>query len=344
MTIKRHSLIAAAAVLVLGLSACSAGTSSPGDDPATTSLANVVPGVLGDQSFFDSAQAGVDALKEEGWTTTTLQADTNNLAQWKANLESVSTGEYGLVTIGSFVAIDPLTELAPKYPDQKYLFYDDVVDAPNVASLTYKQNESGFLAGVLAALVATSDGADFPLASGEKTVGVVAAMDIPVIQDTIGGFRAGVEAVDPSITVLESTVGSWTDSVKAYDQATAMFEQGADVVFPVASAAGVGALQAAADANKYAIGIDSNQNALQPGHILASALKNVGSSIEQAAKAYENGELKFGETTEYGLSNDGVGLTFDDNDGAVPDSVIAKIDEFKQKVIDGEITVPTALN
>ncbi|WP_372983776.1 BMP family protein [Microbacterium sp.] len=341
MNIKRYSLIAAAAVLALSMSACSSPSSNGGGgDDGARSVANVVPGALGDQSFYDDAESGIAELKDAGYTTTTLQGDANNPAQWKANLQSVSTGQYDVVVIGSSTASDTITEVAPKFPDQNYVFYDGVIDAPNVASLTYKQNEGSFLAGVLAAL-ATTQKTDFPLAEGTKKVGLVGGMDIPVINDFAAGFRAGVEAVDPSVEVLVSYVGSFSDSAKGYDQAKAMFDQGADVVYQVAGGAGVGVLQAAADADKYAIGVDSNQNALQKGHILASMLKYVGESILQAVEDDEEGTLAYGETTSFGLANDGVGLTFDDNDGIVPQSVIDAIDGYKQKVVDGEIEVPS---
>ncbi|MFJ4223278.1 BMP family protein [Microbacterium sp. NPDC089695] len=343
MNTTRYSLIAAAAVLALTLSAC--GSSDAGGDAGSggddsRSVANVVPGALGDQSFYDDAESGIADLKSEGYTTTTLQGDANNPAQWKANLQSVSTGQNDVVVIGSSTASDTITEVAPKFPDQHYIFYDGVIDAPNVASLTYKQNEGSFLAGVLAAL-ATTQPADFPLAEGSKKVGLVGGMDIPVINDFAAGFRAGVEAVDPSIQVLVSYVGSFSDSAKGYDQAAAMFDQGADVVYQVAGGAGVGVLQAAADADKYAIGVDSNQNALQKGHILASMLKHVGASIVQAVQDDESGDLAYGETTSFGLANDGVGLTFDDNDGIVPQTVIDAVEGYKQKVVDGEIDVPS---
>ncbi|GAA1826970.1 BMP family ABC transporter substrate-binding protein [Pseudonocardia ailaonensis] len=356
MNLKRLGLMVVAAAVAVSMAACSSSASGSGTGSGTgggtgsgsgsgsgsKSIANIVPGALGDQSFFDSAESGIQTLKAAGYTTTTLQADTTNIAQWKSNLQSVSTGQWGLVVIGSSVAVDPLTELAPKFPNQHYIFYDGEVKAPNVASITYKQNESGYLSGVLAALV-SGDPKSFPLAAGKKTIGVIGAMDIPVIQDTIVGFQAGAKAVDPNVKVLTSTVGSWTDSAKAYDQAKAMFDQGADVVFGVASAAGAGILQAAKDANKYAIGIDSNQNAVQRGHILASALKKVGESIDQAAKANEQGKLEYGKTTVFGLANDGVGLTYDDNGGIVPDSVVKAVDDYKKKVVAGDIKVPTVL-
>jgi basic membrane protein A len=115
------------------------------------------------------------------------------------------------------------------------------------------------------------------------------------------------------------------------------------VVFQVAGGAGIGVLKAAEESNKYAIGVDSNQNSLHQGHILASMLKNIGVSLEAAVKEFGSGDLKFGETTEYGLANDGVSLTFADNGDIVPQDVQDQIKDYAKKVVDGEIKVPTAL-
>ncbi|WP_432974047.1 BMP family lipoprotein [Dactylosporangium sp. CA-233914] len=342
MKFSSLSPVAATAAVALMLTACSGGTaSSPSNTDGKLSIANVVAGPLGDQSMYDSAQRGLDKLKTDGHQTNTLQADANNPTQWKANLESVSVGKWSIVVTGSSQMTDIVTGSAPKFPNQHYIFYDAVVDAPNVASITYKQNEGSFLAGVLAA-EATTDKSSFPLSGGSKTVGVIGGVDIPVINDFIAGFKSGVKAVDPSVKVLTSYVGSFSDSAKGYDQAKSMYDQGADVVFQVAGGSGVGALQAAKDANKYAIGVDSNQNAIQKGHVLASMLKEVGNSLVQAIDAAQKGDLAYGKTTSYGLKNNGVALTFDNNGGIVPQPVIDKIDQYKQQVIDGKITVPTA--
>ncbi|MDL9978425.1 BMP family lipoprotein [Microbacterium sp. ASV49] len=341
---KRHyGVLAVTAALALALSACSGGStpSSSGSNGGKATVALAVNGALGDQGFFDDAQRGMDQLKSDGHKTQTLQADANNPAQWKSNLESISTGTWNIAVAGTSQMTDIMTATAKKFPNQKYIIFDTVVDAPNVASITYKQNEGSFLAGVLAAM-ATTDKASFPLSSGSKTVGLVGGMDIPVINDFVAGFKAGVKAVDPSIKVETSYVGSFSDSAKGYDQAKAMYANGADVVFQVAGGSGIGVLQAAKDADKYAIGVDQNQNALQPGHVLASMLKHVGASIVLAVKAADAGKLAYGKTTSYGLANDGVGLDFDNNGNLVPDAIVKKIDDLKQQVIDGKITVPTA--
>lgn len=343
MNLTKYRVPVVLAITALALSACSSpGEAQPSASAGSEliSVANVVPGNLGDQSFFDDAESGIVALKADGHPTDTLQADANNPSQWKANLESVSTGDWDIVVLGSPAAADTLIESAPKFPDQKYLYYDGVIDAPNVASLTFKQNEGSFLAGVLAA-IATTDRASFPLSSGSKKVGLVGGMDIPVINDFAEGFKSGVEAVDPSVEVIVSYVGSFGDSAKGYDQAKAMFSQGVDVVYQVAGGSGVGVLQAAADADKYGIGVDSNQNSLQPGHILASMLKRVGTAIVQAVEGTQDGTFEYGKEISFGLANDGVDLTFDDNEGIVPQQVIDQIDDYKQQVVSGDITVPS---
>jgi basic membrane protein A len=349
--VGRLAVAATAAVVAsLGLTACggddsggsaAAGSSSEGGSSAP-SVANVINGPLGDQGFFDDAARGMAEIEKAGSKIQNIQSDANNPAQWKSNLESVSNGDWDLVITGTSQMVDILTETAPKYPDQKYVIYDSVVDAPNVASIVYKQNEGSYLAGVLAAQATTNTQA-FPLSGGSKKVGLVGGMDIPVINDFVEGFKKGVETVDPSIQVLVSYVGDFTDSNKGFDQATAMYKQGADVVFQVAGGAGIGVLKAAEESNKYAIGVDSNQNSLHQGHILASMLKNIGVSLEAAVKEFGSGDLKFGETTEYGLANDGVSLTFADNGDIVPQDVQDQIKDYAKKVVDGAIKVPTAL-
>lgn len=309
---------------------------------ANPSIAHVVAGALGDQGFFDDAERGIKRLAKAGSKTTTVQADANNPAQWKSNLESVSTGTWGLVVTGTSQMKDILTETAPKYPDQNYIYYDDVVQAPNVASITYKQNEGSYLAGVLAAQV-TLHPDQFPRAKGSKVVGLVGGLDIPVINDFVAGFKSGVKTVNPSIKVVVSYVGDFNDSNKGYDQAKAMFDrEKADVVFQVAGGSGLGVLKAAQDSNRYAIGVDSNQNAINKGYVLASMLKNIGASIETDVKAYVAGKLKMGGVTPYGLSNNGVSLTFDNNDDIVPKAIQDEIATYAKKVVSGAVKVDTA--
>ena len=347
---KRSIGIAVLAAVSVTLAGC--GSSSSGGTSTTTaggggagaskpSVANVVNGPLGDQGFFDDAARGMKKLESSGFKTQVIQSDANNPAQWKSNLESVA-GKWDIVITGTTQMHDILNADAPKYPKQKFIIYDDVVKQPNVASIVYKQNEGSYVAGVLAGLVTTNKD-KFPLATGNKVVGLVGGMDIPVINDFVVGFKKGVEVVDPSVQVKVSYVGNFTDSNKGYDQAKLMYDQGADVVFQVAGGAGIGVLKAAAASKRYAIGVDSNQNGIQPGYVLASMLKNIGESLVQAVNDSAAGKLKYGETTQYGIANKGVGLDFANNKDIVPADIKTKVDDFAGQVASGKIQVPTVL-
>lgn len=339
--------LAAASALALALTGCSSssstGSSASASASGKSSVVSVVNGTLGDASFFDSAETGMTKLKAEGHKVQTLQSDASNQTSWKQNTESVS-GKWDYVVVGTSQMVDILKEIAPKYPKQKYIIYDDVVAAANVASVTFKQNEGSFLAGVLAGL-ATTNKDKFPNASGSKVVGLIGGMDIPIINDFVVGFKKGAESVDPSIVVKTGFVGNFTDSDKGYSLAKSMYEQDkADVVYQVAGGAGAGVLKAAKDTGRYAIGVDSNQNKLYQGNILASMLKNVGDGIHTAVAAADAGTLAWGKTTAYGLSNGGVSLTYADNGNIVPADMQAKVADYAKQVTDGKIVVPTTIS
>lgn len=362
MSLRRNGIIAGIAV-ALGLAACASGgggATSPapsvdnttGSSEATgtgstaadmLSIAHVINGALGGQNFFEDAETGISELAAAGHVTATFETEDDNPAQWQDAVTAVSGGNWDVVVVGSWQMKDIISEAVVTFPEQRYLFYDVPFEHPNVASVLYKQNEGSFLAGVLAAQV-TTNSADFPLSGEGKVVGIVAGMDVPTLNDFVVGFQAGVAAVDPSIEVLVNYVGSYSDPDKGYAQATEMFDRGADVVFQAAGASGDGVLRAAKEANKYGIGVDQNQNQSYPGHILTSVLKHVGTSIILTIEAAQDGEDVFGSTITYGLENDGVGLTFEGNGAIVPQSVLDTIEQYKQQIIAGEISVPSALD
>ncbi|MCL6521710.1 MAG: BMP family ABC transporter substrate-binding protein [Firmicutes bacterium] len=348
---RRLGAALAAGSLLLLAGCGGSGSSGPsasgsGSQPAsgTTSkpfkVALVVNGTLGDKGFFDSAAAGLQRAHDElGVDIKILQADPKNPQEWLQNLQSVSDGSYNLVITGSSQMKDNLTQVAKAAPNQKFVYFDDTVDLPNIANIIYKQNEGSYLAGVLAGLV-TTDTKDFPLSKGSKVVGVVGGMDIPVINDFIVGFTQGVHSVDPGIRVLKSYVGDFSNPNKGYDQAKAMYDQGADIVYAVAGGSGLGVLKASADANRYSIGVDSDQNGLYPGHVLASMVKRVDNSLFDMIKAAKDGTLQYGgKVYPYGLTNQGVGLILDTKD--VPASVQEQLKAAEQKVAGGQIQVQT---
>lgn len=342
---RRRSLAAATSLLALaGATACgssSASEGSPGSGGGDFSVAYVMSDNLGDNGFNDSAKSGFDEAQAEGVTTKLLEASPDDPQLWRQNLEAASaSGDYDVIFTGPGMH-DNLAAVAPQNPEQTYVFFDDELDEPNVASVKYAQNEGSYLAGILAAK-ATADPAQFPLAQGTKEVAVVAGQDLPIIQDFILGFQQGVASVDPTIAVQVSYVDSFNDAQKAYDLTTTAFTGGADVVYNVAGPAGLGILRAAADQNRYAIGVDSDQNGLHPDNVLASMLKNIGTSVYDSTRKAQDGSLSVGELTVYDLSNDGVGLVY--NDALVPAGVQEEIATAGTQVADGQVEVDSAFS
>jgi basic membrane protein A len=317
-------------------SASGSGGSSPS---GTFGAAFMVPGSLGDLGFFDSAEAGMKRAKSDlGATTKTIEGGDNNTQAWVNDLQNLAkTDKYNVIVTGGDQVADQLTQVAKQFPNQKFIMFDAEVKQPNIASITFRQNDVSFLAGVLAALV-SEDTADYPMSGGKKNVGIVGGQDIPVINDCIVGFEAGAKAVDPNITIQKSYVGSWTDSNTGYNQAASMYSKGADVIFAAAGGSGLGVLKAAKDKKKYAIGVDSDQNGLYPGYILASALKNVDNAVFDLLSKAKAGQLETGKTYVYGIPNNGVNLKLDTD--LVKQSTADKIKDYSDKVAKGEIKVP----
>ncbi len=332
----------AAAPSSAAASQAAGGSAAPSISATNFKVAFVVSGNLGDKGFFDSAQAGVDrAHADFGVQTKTLQASPTDPAQWLQNLQSVSDGTYNVVIAGSTQMHDNMDNVSKQHTNQHYIMFDDQVKEPNVLSIMYKQNEGSYLAGVLAGLV-TTDKQTFPLSSASKTVGLVGGMDIPVINDFVVGFKQGAQSVDPSIKVIVSYIGNFNDANKGYNLTKAMYDQGADIVFAVAGGAGLGVLKASGQLNKYSIGVDSDQNGLYPGHVLASMVKRVDNSLYDSIQAAIQGTAKWGQLIFYGLTNKGVGLILDTKD--VPQSVQDKLNAAEQQVASGAVKVQSAFS
>ncbi|CAN5430448.1 BMP family ABC transporter substrate-binding protein [soil metagenome] len=339
---RRAPLLAVAmATTVLALAACS--TPAP-TEPATDSIQITAPlsGQLGDKSFMDSANEGLTRAADElGVTVKVVEAGADDAPAWERNLtEASASGENDLIVTGGTVVASTLEKVAAQFPDQQYLIFDSETVGDNVTGISYAQNEGAFLVGALAAII-TNNPDEFPRATGSGIIGVAAGMDIPVIQDFIVGFTQGAQAVDPDIVVDVRFINDFASAQKGYDVATAIFNAGADVVYQVAGAAGLGVLQAGADAGRYSIGTDSDQNGLHPESTPASAIKSVGNTVFNGIQAYLDGTLEMGITIRGDISNDGVGIAY--NDELVPEQFIQQIDELRQQVIDGDIVVDTAL-
>jgi len=337
-----------ALLMVVSLSAVSAQ-----DDVRITLVVN---GVLGDKSFFDSAQRGVDRVADEyGVETNTVELgiDPQN---WESGLADVmaDSDSYDILITGTFQMIDFLAARAHQYPDKTFIFfdagmpYDDpnicVDGCANVYSITYNQNEGSFLAGVYAAAMSMSDVEGF---NPDPFIGAVGGQDIPVINDFIVGYEQGACLVNSDSQVLTQYAGGWNDPARGKEIALAMFEQNADIIFQIAGGTGVGVFEAAEEQGHYAIGVDSDQASIildtnpdQAERILTSMQKNVDNSLFRAYELYLAGELPMGTAEGLGLAEGGVGLSINDiYMNATPENVQELVAAAEAAVVSGDITV-----
>lgn len=326
--------------------------SNSAEEAATTEakslkVIHLVNGVLGDKSFFDSAERGIKKASEEfGFEYKTIEMGTDPTV-WESGLADAAANEdYDIMIMGTYQMIGYLEAIAGKYPDKYFMIYDSAATpanctnaCANVYSITYKQNEGSYVAGVYAGLM-TKTG----------IVGVVGAQDIPVINDFIVGYTQGVKSVNADYQVLLNYAGGWNDPAKGKEQALAMYQQGADYVFQVAGATGDGIFQAAQETGNYAIGVDSDQatiimdtNPDLAAVIATSMMKNVDNSLYRALKMHLEGTLPYGTSEALGITEGGVGLAKNEvYDSLTPQEVKDQITQVEADVASGKITVDTA--
>jgi basic membrane protein A and related proteins len=346
----------AAPGLVMLLIASLAGTAAVGRAATAThthprkslSVLLYVSGALGDLGFFDSAHAGVEsAAKDLGATVKVVQnADTT---QWKTQVLALAgSHKYDLIIFDASTWDSDAAAVIKRYPHQRFINFDDntFATSPNVSSIIYKQNEGSFLAGALAGMVA--DDSKLPYVSHKKVLGMVGGMNIQVINDFKVGYMQGAHTVDPRMVVPVTYIGgsgsndTWNNKPAGVRLAASLYDQGAAAVYQVAGGSGLGVLDEAKIKNRYAIGVDSNQDNFAPGHVIGSVVKRVDNSLFDLLTLDMQGKLKGAHVYYYGLQNHGVALTRDAETRAIiPASMYDRLDALAAEVATGKIKVPS---
>lgn len=284
-----------------------------------------------DKSFNEAGYNGATGWSEETGVPF-LDLELQNDAQREQALRQFARRGANPIVVPGFSWGAALEKVAPEFPDTNFAIIDMVVDAPNVRSVVFNEHTGSFLVGALAALK-----------SETGKVGFVGGMDIPLIHKFYCGYAQGAKAVNPNIEVYENYTGTtpaaWNDPVTAGELAKASFNRGADVVYAAAGGSGIGVLQAAADEGKFSIGVDSNQNYIQPGSVLTSMVKRVDVAVADAFQDQMDGNWSSGFEV-MGLANDGVAYALDDNNkDLISADMLAKVEDLKAKIIAGEIVV-----
>ncbi|WP_054027583.1 BMP family lipoprotein [Bacillus sp. FJAT-28004] len=308
-------------------------------------VAHFVNGKLGDKAFFDSVERGLKKAQDVyGFETTSMEGGMDPAA-WSSGLEKLTaSGQYDIIVVGTTQMREIVRKLAGRYPQQRFVFYDDTIQGiPNVYAMIFTQREGSFLAGAFAAMVTTAP--ELKGANPEKRIGFIGGIDDRINHEFKSGYEQGAAYIDPEVQVVTSYVGDFVNQKKAKDLAkTQYLTQKVDIIYNVAGSAGFGLLKAGDEAGKYTIGVDSNQNPLYPGSVLTSMLKNIDESIFRALSIYRGGSLPFGTMEVLGVEESGIGIARDElYEKYVPHEIKEKMKDLESKLASGEIKVESSL-
>ncbi|NOZ33604.1 MAG: BMP family ABC transporter substrate-binding protein [Alphaproteobacteria bacterium] len=284
-----------------------------------------------DKSFNEMAFGGAEMYKAETGNDYSDLEISEDSQREQALRRFASRGANPIVVPG-FTWAEPVAVVAAEFPDTNFAIIDAVVDAPNVRSVLFSEQEGTFLVGALAAMK-TETG----------TVGFITAFDFPLLQAFGCGYVQGVKQINADVNVLQNFIGTgfdaFSDPNTANEIGISQLERGADVIFAAAGGAGEGALRAAAEAGKFGIGVDSNQNYLFPGNMLTSMVKRVDVAVANAFTDQLNGEFTAG-TQIMNLESGGVSAAMDEfNEALITDEMRATLEDLTARIISGEIKV-----
>ncbi|MEV1066583.1 BMP family ABC transporter substrate-binding protein [Streptomyces sp. NPDC050263] len=346
---KLSAACIATAALAMTATACGS-TSSDNDSSSSASAGSSGSGVKiglafdvggrGDRSFNDSAARGADKAKAEfGGSIKELTAKTSDTeADREQRLTDLADAGYNPIVGVGFSYATSMTKVAAKYPKVSFGIVDSVVDAKNVNSITFTEEQGSYLAGVAAALK-----------TKKNHVGFIGGVDTPLIKKFEAGYAQGVKDTNPKVKVdvqyltHGSDLSGFSSPDKGKEAASGMLDNGADVVYAAAGSSGNGSIEAVSGTKgAWAIGVDSDQYNI-PGlakyknSILTSMIKNVDVGVYDFVKSVHDGKPLTG-TNNYSLAKGGVGLA---TSGGFIDDIKAQLDVAKQKIVDGTITVKT---
>ncbi|MFX3631666.1 MAG: BMP family protein [Candidatus Pristimantibacillus sp.] len=290
-------------------------------------------GGVNDKSFNQSAWEALQKVTTDTGVKTKY-LESHGDADMEPNLNAFVSEKFDLVWGIGFLFNDAMAKVAAANPDTKFGLIDSEVKAPNVESVLFAENEGSFLVGVVAGLMTKTD-----------KIGFVGGIKSQVIQKFEAGFKAGITAVNPDAKLHVIYAGEFGKPDLGKAAATTIYNDGADIIFHAAGATGNGVFNEAKDRKKngenvWVIGVDKDQSLEYGDDItLTSMMKGVEAAVYKISKDLSEGTWTGGTAVTLGLKDNGVGLP--ETNKNVPADVLAKVDEYKAKIISGEIVVPT---
>ena len=321
------------------------GGGAAGGDVRAAMVTDV--GGLGDNSFNDSANAGLERAESD------LGAEINVFesaapTDYVNNLTQLAQNGFSPVFAVGFLMTDAVTEIAPQFPDQSFAIIDSVVEEPNVASITFREEQGSYLAGVVAGLM-TQEDTDYTSAS-DQVVGFLGGQESELIAKFEAGYIAGVQAVCPDCEIISEYAGTtpdaFNDPAAGQEIALRMNDDGADIIYHASGGTGAGMFEAATERQFFGIGVDSDQAALFPdAPVLTSMLKRVDNAVFQTVESFANDEFPGGQIQTFGLEEEGIDLAeFGQFDEMVPQEVKDAVEQARSEILDGTVEVPTTLS
>lgn len=296
-------------------------------------------GGRGDKSFNDAAYRGLELAKKELGVNSEYLEPGPGADREAALRQFASRPDIGLILGIGFIFTDDITNVAREFPEKKFACIDYTYDPakplpPNLVALEFKEEEGSFLVGALAALM-----------SKTHIVGFVGGMQSPLIKKFEAGYVAGVKYVDPSCEVLVAYAGITGDAFKNPEKgkelALGQYERGADIIYHAAGVTGLGVFEAAREKHKLAIGVDSDQYLEAPGTVLTSMIKVVDHALYETIRSVKEGTFQGGRVVVFDVRSRGVDYVYDEhNRDLIPDSIHARVEQIRTKIISGEIKVP----
>ena len=343
-------------VICIALSACifpaSAATVADLND-GQTKIVLLISGDLGDMSFWDSANAGMlkFAADHPDVTVDIVEMGSSDSSKYESTLTKMCNSDYDLIIVGSSDMREPLQRAAKKskYADRRFIIFDTEIkdnasaDYPTVHSLMFNQNEGGYLAGYLAALMSADLGA--------SATAFIGGTKNDIINDFGYGFMQGVRDAGNGILAYNSYIGDFVNSPKGSSLASSFYGSGVEILFAAASQAGLGCIDSARTNNKLIIGVDSDQYAYyedadpdKASHIVTSVLKRVDLALYDCCERFLAGTLEFGSMEVLGLKEGMIGLVDNENyRRIVPEGIRTQVAELTDRIISGEVTVESGL-
>jgi len=284
-------------------------------------------GGVNDGSFNQSSWEGLQkAMAELGVEANYLESATD--ADYAPNIETFVDEEYDLIISVGYMLADATKAAAEANPDCKFAIIDDAtIDLDNVTCLMFKQEQGSYLVGYVAGLMTKSNNIGFVIGMANETMNQFGY-----------GYCAGALDANPDIKIQQFNANSFADSATGKTNANTAITNGADIIFHAAGATGLGVIEACKEAGIYAIGVDSDQSSVAPNTVITSAMKRVDIAVYDTVKSLIDGNLESGVKT-YDLSAGGVDIA--PTQDLLPEDVISAVDEVKEKVISGEVKVPS---